>query len=127
MRPQEVISTCAMRLSGWIMIRSAIRRRSRDLEDFVEAGQPFAELPAWVRKGAEAIRLGPSAVNQQPVNILWQDGIARAKLRKHGHGLEYNDLGIAKKQFEVGAATCGVIGTWEFGDGGRFIVGDGVD
>ena len=105
-----------------IMIRAAIRRRSRDLEDFVESGQPFAELPAWVRKGAEAIRLGPSAVNQQPVNILWQDGIARAKLWKHGHGLEYNDLGIAKKQFEVGVASCGVIGAWEFGDGRRFVV-----
>ena len=27
-----------------------------------------------------------------------------------------------KKQFEVGAASCGVRGTWEFGDGGRFLV-----
>ncbi len=104
------------------MIRAAIRRRSRKLEDFVESGLPFDELPLWIRRGAEAISLGPSAVNQQPVNILWSDGCAKAKLWKHGHGLEYNDLGIAKKQFEIGAASCGIRGTWQFGDGGEFVV-----
>ena len=106
------------------MIRAAIRRKNRKLEEFVESELPFAELPEWVRKGAEAIRLGPSAVNQQPVNIIWKDGCARAKLWKRGHGLEYNDLGIAKKQFEVGAAECGIRGVWEFGDGRQFIVED---
>ena len=105
-----------------ILIRAAIRRKSRKPEEFVESGTPFGDLPLWIQKGAEAISLGPSAVNQQPVNVLWRDGCARAKLCKRGHGLEYNDLGIAKKQFEVGAASCGVRGTWEFGDGGRFVV-----
>ncbi len=105
-----------------LMIRAAIRRKSRKPESFVESETPFGALPLWIQKGAEAISLGPSAVNQQPVNILWRDGCARAKLCKRGHGLEYNDLGIAKKQFEVGAASCGVRGTWEFGDGGRFLV-----
>ena len=105
-----------------IMIRAAIRRKGRELEEFVESDLPFAELPDWVQRGAEAIRLGPSAVNQQPVNVLWENGCAKAKLRKRGHGLEYNDLGIAKKQFELGAASCGVRGTWEFGDGGAFAV-----
>ena len=107
-----------------ILIRAAIRRKSRKPESFVESETPFGDLPLWIQKGAEAISLGPSAVNQQPVNILWRDGCARAKLCRHGHGLEYNDLGIAKKQFEVGAASCGVRGTWEFGDGGRFLLED---
>ena len=106
------------------LIRAAIRRKSRKLEDFVESELPYVALPAWVQKGVEAVSLGPSAVNQQPVNILWYNGSAEAKLWKHGHGLEYNDLGIAKMQFEVGAAACGVNGTWNWGDGGKFIVND---
>ena len=104
------------------MIRAAIRRKSRKLESFVESETPFDALPDWVKTGAQAVSLGPSAVNQQPVNILWKDGRAFAKLWKNGHGLGHNDLGIAKKQFEVGAAECGVKGAWQFGDGGEFLV-----
>ena len=103
------------------MIRAAIRRRSRQPESFVESGTPFDALPDWVRQGALAVSLGPSAVNRQPVNILWRDGVASARLWKRSGGLEYNDLGIAKKQFEAGAAERGVRGTWQFGDGGEFI------
>lgn len=102
------------------MIRSGIRARDRKLEQFVESQTAFAHLPEWLRKGVEAIKLGPSAVNQQPVNIVYQDGTVSAKLWKSGHGLEFNDLGIAKCQFEAGVAACGVRGTWDFGDGGVF-------
>ena len=106
------------------MIRAAIRRRSRKLESFVESETPFADLPDWVKRGAEAVSLGPSAVNQQPFNVVWRDDRVFAKLWKNGHGLGCNDMGIAKKQFEVGAAACGVKGTWQFGDGGEFVVTD---
>ena len=75
-----------------------------------------------MKRGAEAVSLGPSAVNQQPFNVVWRDGRVFAKLWKNGHGLGCNDMGIAKKQFEVGAAACGVKGTWQFGDGGEFVV-----
>ena len=105
-----------------VMLRAAIRRRSRKLESFVRSEVPFEALPDWVRRGAVAVSLGPSAVNQQPVDLLWQEGRVSAVLRKRGHGLEYNDLGIAKRQFETGAAACGVRGTWQFGDGGEFTV-----
>ena len=104
------------------MIRAAIRKRDRKLEDFVESEQKFSELPEWVRRGVEAIKLGPSAVNQQPVNIVYQNGRIMAKIRKNGHGLQYNDLGIAKAQFEAGALAQGVRGTWDFGDMGEFHV-----
>ena len=104
------------------MIRAAIRRRSRRLESFVESVTPFGELPDWVRRGAEAVSMGPSAVNQQPVNLLWREGRLSAKLLKDCHGLGHCDLGIAKRQFEAGAAACGVFGQWQFGDGGEFAV-----
>lgn len=102
------------------MIRSGIRARDRKLEQFVESETAFAALPEWLQKAVEAVRLGPSAVNQQPVNIVCRDGTVRAKLWKSGHGLEFNDLGIAKCQFEAGAAAHGVRGAWDFGDGGEF-------
>ena len=101
------------------LIRSGIRARSRRRDSFLE-GDPGA--PDWVWTGIEAVMKGPSAVNQQPVNILWQGGKAYAKLIKSGHGLEYNDLGIAKKQFEVGAAHAGVKGSFLPGDMAEFVI-----
>lgn len=102
------------------MIRAGIRARDRVLDSFVESDVPFSALPGWVQKGVTAIRMGPSAVNQQPVNIVYKEGHISARLRKKGNDLVYNDLGIAKRQFEAGAAACGVSGRWDWGDGGEF-------
>lgn len=102
------------------MIRKSIRSRDRKPEEFLESDLPLAQLPMWVQKGVEAVRLGPSAVNQQPVNIRFRNGTISARIWKKGHGLEYNDLGIAKCQFEAGAYAYGVTGHWDFGDGGVF-------
>ena len=101
------------------MIRSGLRARGRGKDTFLESN---TDAPDWVWSGIEAIIKGPSAVNQQPVNILWQDGKAYARLIKSGHGLEYNDLGIAKRQFEVGAAHAGVTGHFLPGDMAEFIM-----
>lgn len=102
------------------MIRAGIRARDRALDSFVESDVSFSSLPKWVRQGVTAVRLGPSAVNQQPVNIVYKEGRISARLRKKGNDLVYNDLGIAKRQFEAGAAACGVSGRWDWGDGGEF-------
>lgn len=108
------------------MIRSMLRKKDRRIEQFVESEIPFSELPDWVQKGAKAVLLGPSAVNQQPVNIVCKDGDVYMKIWKNGHGLQHNDMGIAKMQFEIGAAECGVYGEWQWGDGGEFVVGHDV-
>ncbi len=105
------------------MIRSAIRKRDRKIEQFLESDMAYGDAPEWIRKGIEAIFLGPSAVNQQPVNIVYRDGKVSARIWKNGHGLQYNDLGIAKKQFEAGAAQAGVTGHFLEGDGAEFIIG----
>lgn len=102
------------------MIRASIRKQDRPLEQFVESDLPFGQLPLWLRKAAEAVRMGPSAVNQQPVNIVYRERRVFARLWKSGHSLEYNDLGIAKRQFEAGAAAFGVHGHWDFGNNGEF-------
>ena len=107
-------------------IRAMIRRSDRSLTQFLESDVGYKDAPEWVRKGIEAILLGPSAVNQQCINIGFKDGKVTARIWKDGRGLQYNDLGIAKKQFEVGAAEAGV--KWHFlpGDGAEFVVEQGV-
>lgn len=103
-------------------IRSRIRAKDRRTEDFVESDFPYASLPAWVRAGAEAVKAGPSAVNQQPANIVYKGGLVTMRLWKEKkNDMMYNDLGIAKYQFQVAAENAGVRGFWNFGDGGEFI------
>ena len=82
-------------------IRAMIRRSDRSPTQFLESDVGYKDAPEWVRKGIEAILLGPSAVNQQCVNIGFKDGKVTARIWKDGRGLQYNDLGIAKKQFGV--------------------------
>lgn len=105
-------------------IRKRLRAGDRPLESFAEADVPFDELPKWFRRAVEAVKDGPSAVNGQPINLSYkvEDGIpvVRAHVIKVNNNLEYNDLGIAKYQFEAAARAFGVEGCWEWGDGGRF-------
>jgi len=104
------------------MIRGALRAKSRKIESMIQGDCAFSDLPGWVRTGVEAVRMGPSAVNGQPVNIVYEGGRVFARIIKDNHGLQLNDLGIAKRQFEAGAAHCGVSGTWQWGDGAQFVV-----
>lgn len=109
------------------MIRAAIRKRDRKQDQFLESDMSYADAPAWIRKGIEAIFLGPSAVNQQPVNIVYRNGKVSARIWKKGNGLEYNDLGIAKRQFEVGAESAGVRGHFQMGNEAEFVIEKGAD
>lgn len=102
------------------MIRAGIRARDRKLAQFVDSELTFEQLPDWMQRAVEAVRMGPSAVNQQPVNFIYRDKKITAKLWKDSNAMVYNDLGIAKCQFETGAAAFGVQGHWDFGDGGEF-------
>lgn len=103
-------------------IRSRLRAKDRPVESFVESDHPFASLPSWIRAGAEAVRRGPSAVNRQPVDLVYKDGLVTMRLRSDKPDeLSYNDLGIAKYQFQVGAEAAGVRGFWNFGAAGEFI------
>ncbi len=103
-------------------IRSRIRAKDRADEAFVESDYPFSSLPNWVREGALAVKRGPSAVNQQPVNVVYKGGLVTMRLWKEKRNqMMYNDLGIAKYQFQVAAEAAGVRGFWNFGEDGEFI------
>ena len=105
-------------------IRAGIRKRSKSLEDLYAGPTPLAQAPEWIQACVDAVWKAPSAVNEQPV-VFAQDAPGapvRARLSRVKTGMEHTDLGIAKYHFQVIAEACGVPGTWEWGDGGAFVV-----
>ena len=102
------------------IIRSGLRKRDKRPQQLVASDVPFDELPAWFQAAIDAVILGPSAVNGQPVVFGYHDGRVTANLPNIKREVEYNDLGIAKLHFEIAARACGVEGTWSWGCGGAF-------
>ena len=105
-------------------IRKGIRSRSKGAADMWQGPTPLEQAPEWVRACIDAVCKGPSAINEQPVVFVQEapDAPIRAKLSRVKSGLEYTDLGIAKLHFEIVARECGISGTWEWGDGGAFLI-----
>ena len=100
--------------------RAAIRAKSKKPEQMADSDLPWRDLPEWFRAGVEAAERGPSAVNRQPVVFRWLGGRVTAGLRSTEYDVSYNDLGIAKLHFELGAAAKGASGRWNFGVDGAF-------
>ena len=78
-----------------------VQHPMRPMEKFVKV---HGEMPAWFRKGMEAVLLAPTAVNQQKFEFELIDDhtvTARARFTLIGYG--QMDLGIAKYHFEVAA------------------------
>ena len=71
--------------------------------------------------GIACVLKGPSAVNQQPVVFVQDAQGLRATLPSVKREVAYTDLGIAKLHFELGAATEGVLGSWQWGPEGTFV------
>lgn len=105
-------------------IRSAIRGRSKKLDDLYRGPVPLSQAPEWLQACIDGVWKGPSAINEQPVVFVQdaEDGPVRAELSRVKSGMEYCDLGIAKYHFQVVAEACGIHGTWQWGDGGEFQV-----
>lgn len=103
-------------------IRSAIRGRSKKLDDLYRGPVPLGQASEWVQACVDAVWKGPSAINEQPVVFVQDaiDGPIRAELSRVKTGMEYCDLGIAKYHFQIVAEACGITGTWQWGDGGTF-------
>ena len=103
-------------------IRSAIRGRSKKLDDLYRGPVPLGRASEWVQACVDAVWKGPSAINEQPVVFVQDaiDGPIRAELSRVKTGMEYCDLGIAKYHFQIVAEACGITGTWQWGDGGTF-------
>ena len=114
------ISTKSVKPREWNLASAGIRARSKKPEQMVQSDVPYAQLPEWFRAAVAAVGKGPSAINRQPVVFHWRDGAVTATLSSTRSGLEYNDLGIAKRHFEIAASAGGIDGRWGFGDGAAF-------
>ena len=101
-------------------IRAGLRRRDKKPEALYQGPTSLAEAPAWVRAGIACVLKGPSAVNQQPVVFVQDAQGLRAALANAKREVAYTDLGIAKLHFELGAATEGMSGSWQWGPEGAF-------
>lgn len=101
---------------------AAIRKSNKKPQAMVDADMPYAQLPEWVKAGINAVAKGPSAVNKRPVVFSFKDGELSAAMPGQTYDARFNDLGIAKLHFQIAAACCGVEGTWEWGEGGKFVV-----
>ena len=102
-------------------IRAGLRKRDKKPEALYKGFVRLDKAPAWVQAGIKAVLKGPSAVNQQPVVFVQDQGRLHTSLPNHKNDLEYTDLGIAKLHFQLGAEAAGMPGTWEWGANGRFI------
>lgn len=105
-------------------IRSRIRARSKSNEDLYRGPTSLSESPAWLQQAIQAVQLAPSAICEQPVVFVQDepDGPLRAEVIGVTSQLEYTDLGIAKLHFQIAASAYGVPGTWEWGDGGSYLI-----
>lgn len=80
-----------------------------------QLGDVTADSPDWYRRGVEAARLAPTAINQQKFNFhcLGTDAEGRGIVEcSKGFSLAGNtgvDLGIAKCNFEIGTAPVKII------------------
>jgi hypothetical protein len=101
-------------------IRAGLRRRDKRPEALYQGPTSLADAPAWIRAGIRSVIKGPSAVNQQPVVFVHDARGLRATLPNAKREVAYTDLGIAKLHFELGAATEGTRGNWQWGTEGVF-------
>lgn len=105
-------------------IRANIRARDKKLEMLYRGPVALDEAPEWIRIAIRDVQLGPSAVNRQPIAFTQEsaDAPVRAIIADKGRLVSYVDLGIAKLHFELSAAAHGMPGTWEWGEGGAFVL-----
>ncbi|NLZ47140.1 MAG: nitroreductase [Clostridiales bacterium] len=93
------------------LIRYAISKNRKPISKRLIA---TAEVPDWVVKGIESVRLAPSARNTQKTTFHY-DGNTLTVNIPNDYPMDLVDLGISKKHFEIEAN-----GKFELGNGATF-------
>lgn len=99
-------------------IRTGLRAKTKKADAMV-AGD-VANMPAWTSAALDCVVAAPTAVNMHPVVFTWRDGMFSAAMPKQRSAVQDMDLGICKLHFALGS---GQQGHWEWGQNGRFIIG----
>lgn len=99
------------------LVKGLARSRSRKSLEEICPPLGVTSVPNWIRKGLEAARVAPSAVNRQP----WRFSVSADKVvlsadspHDGGHISKRLDCGIAALHFELGARHAGWTGSWAF-------------
>ena len=87
-------------------------RKSLDVLTGMTREQLLA-LPDWQQRALECARRAPSAVNAQNWKFLPNENAINVISTGNAHGYGRLNIGIAMLHIELGAAHCGVTGTWE--------------
>jgi len=93
------------------------RHHRREPLSSLVSGLEEGRWPEWVRAALEAARLAPSAINRQPWKFHVGLNVINVSVRIRGPDFGVSkrlDCGIAMLHLELGAASCGVRGRWEF-------------
>ena len=96
------------------LIHRLTHRKRKFVADMFESDTP---APDWFMQGMDAVMRAPSALNRQPVTVVYECGAVTASVQDiHASGMAL-DLGIAKLHFKLGAGD----GEWEWGNDGVFV------
>ena len=93
------------------------RHHRREPLSSLVSGLEENRWPEWVRASLEAARLAPSAINRQPWKFLVEPDAVTVSVRLRGPDFGVSrrlDCGIAMLHIELGSASCGIRGQWEF-------------
>lgn len=93
------------------------RHHRREPLSKLASGLEEGRWPEWVRAALEAARLAPSAINRQPWKFRVEPDAIGVSVRLRGPDFGVSkrlDCGIAMLHIELGAASYGVRGRWEF-------------
>lgn len=94
------------------LIISKTRRRRKDFNNYFFTGS-LSEIEEEYKKDIlEAVRWAPSAMNRQPVRVVWDENRVHFYLVDTTTPLRYLDLGVAMRHFEEKAAEYGLDGSW---------------
>lgn len=95
-------------------IHRVTHRKTKHLEDFYDSN---VKLPDWFKKGIEATKIAPSALNKQPVKFYYLKNETTCSVPKYDSH-EAIDMGIAKLHFEIAANN----GKWEWGNEALYVL-----
>ncbi|QSX08438.1 hypothetical protein J0B03_11710 [Alkalibacter rhizosphaerae] len=94
------------------LIISKTKRKRKDFNDFFFTGALTEIEEEFQKEILEGVRWAPSAMNRQPVRVIWDEHRVHFYLVDVSTSLRYLDMGVAMRHFEERALEHGIKGKW---------------
>ncbi|MBF7097658.1 nitroreductase family protein [Alkalibacter mobilis] len=92
---------------------SGTKRKRKDFDETFFTGNFEKIKENYKREILEGVRWAPSAMNKQPVRVIWDEHRVHFYLVDTSLKMRYLDMGIAMSHFELKAAANGIKGEWK--------------